>query len=159
MKKVIGVILAISVILAVVYALYVFVLKALVDPPPEVVMIKTIEAAEILAEDLTDSNEEAFKRYFSVRCQQLLERSWQQSVGNGIRRGSWYRLAQNLINSDGSRPTLMGRVVPAEGEEETEEETISVELRVEIDGREEIIPFIREASIWRIHLRSAPEFY
>ena len=159
MKKVIGIILAISVILGAVYALYVFVLKGLVDPPPEVVMIKAIEAAEQLSEDLTDSNEEEFKRYFSISCQQQLERSWQQSVGNGIRRGSWYRLAQNLINSDGSRPSLLGRVESSEEEEASEEETGTVALRVEIDGREEIIPFIREASVWRIHLRSAPEFY
>jgi hypothetical protein len=161
MKKILTIALPILIIIAGLAVLYIFVLKDIFDPPPNKVMVQAIDAASAFARDHTEKNENDFMAKFSNRSRQGLEREWRALALDGSPRGSWYDMANGLLNSDGSRPTVIGIVAGAgaegAGEEEAEEgaELQSV-VRIRRDREELDIPFVREEGAWRINIPVHP---
>lgn len=160
MKKVLVIVLPILLIVAALFLLYKFVLLDIVDPPPEKVVEKAIEAAQEYFNDDNENNRSAFVEFFSDRCRDGLEREWSSLNLEGYPRGSWYELAKGMLNEDESRAEVIGVVSAAEegeeGEEEEEEETTEAVVRIKIDRLEHDIPMIREEGRWRIDIPVHP---
>ena len=160
MKKILAIVLPILLIIAALFLFYKFVLLDMVDPPPEKVVEKAIDAAQEYYNNDNENNRAEFVEFFSDRCREGLEREWSSLNLEGYPRGSWYELVRGMLNTeDESRAEVIG-VVPAgeggeEAEEEEEEATEAV-VRIKIDRQERDIPLIREAGEWRINIPVHP---
>jgi hypothetical protein len=161
MKKVLAIALPILIIAAGIFLLYKFVLMDIMDPPPEKVMENLLDAAQEFVTNHTETNEESFIENFSNRSREGLDREWRALSLDGSRRGSWYEMAANILNADGSRPEVLGEE-PSGGEEEAEEgeeeeeEDVTSNVRIRQDREERLIPFIREEGHWRIDIPTQP---
>lgn len=161
MKKVLAILLPILIIIAAIVLLYMFVLIDIVDPPPEKVVEKAIEAAQEYINNDNENTRLAFVERFSDGSRAGLEREWNALNLEGYPRGSWYELAVGMLNTDGTLPEMIGPVQAAEGEEEEEaeeegEETTAV-VRIKVDRVERDIPMIREDGEWRINIPVHPQ--
>jgi len=168
MKKVFAILGGIGIIVMLLWGLYRFVLLDIVDPPPESVMRDAIDAAKEWVGNDTRQNEDAFVSLFSADCRERLEREWAALNLQGFPRGSWYDLADGLLNSDSTRPEVIGEIDPppasgeeeeAEGEEEEDDEEgeeLEAWVRIRRDRSDLDIPFVRDEGAWRIDLPSHP---
>ena len=155
-KKIMAVVAVIILIVGILVVLYLFVLPKILDPPPSKIMAKAVAAAQAYVNNLTDSNENRFTQYFSTRCRENLAREWRAQSLDGTARGSWFDIAKGLLNSDQTRPEILGEAAPPEGEEEEGAE-LQARVRIKIDRAEREIPFIRENNRWRIDIPSHPD--
>ena len=164
MKKVLAIVLPILIIAGGLFALYKFVLVDMLDPPPEKVMTKVIEAAQSFVNNHTESNESDFVEHFSTRTREGLEREWSALALDGSRRGSWYEMASGLLNTDGTRPEVIRVEEVAaeeggeeEGAEEEDEEAQNVNVIIRQNREERPIPMVRDQGRWRIEIPIHPQ--